>query len=199
VSHSKPTILVADDTPTNIELVEAILGAEFEILFAPDGVVAVEIAQAEVPDLILMDVMMPILDGYEACQRIKADAKTCEIPIIFVTALADNEALMRAFASGGVDYVSKPFHPDELRARVATHIALKHALDKERALRVQLEEAMTHVKQLSGLLPICAQCKKIRDKQGQWNPMEVYISEHSEADFTHGLCPDCIKAFMAKD
>jgi DNA-binding response OmpR family regulator len=142
-----------------------------------------------------MDVMMPVMDGFEACRRIKADPRTQDIPILFLTALADTEALLHGFEAGGVDYVAKPFHPEELRARVTTHVALKQARDQERILRGQLEEALASIKQLSGLLPICANCKKIRDEQGEWNPLEVYISEHSEADFTHGICPDCAKAF----
>ena len=89
--------------------------------------------------------------------------------------------------------------PEELRARVATHVALKQARDQERVLREQLEEALASIKQLSGLLPICATCKKIRDEQGAWNPLEVFISEHSEADFTHGICPDCAQAFRASN
>lgn len=194
-----PTLLVADDTPTNLELVASVLGEDFELLIATNGQEALDIALAERPHLILMDVMMPVLDGFEACRRIKADPRTQDIPILFLTALADTEALLRGFAAGGVDYVAKPFHPEELRARVATHVALKHARDQERVLRLQLEEALASIKQLSGLLPICATCKMIRDEQGTWNPLEVYISEHSEADFTHGICPDCAKDFRASN
>ncbi|MFZ1375295.1 MAG: response regulator [Geothrix sp.] len=194
-----PTILVADDTPTNLELVDSVLGEDFELLIATNGQEALDLALAEGPLLILMDVMMPVMDGIEACRRIKADSRTQDIPILFLTALADTEALLRGFSAGGADYVSKPFHPEELRARVATHVALKQARDQERVLREQLEEALASIKQLSGLLPICATCKKIRDEQGAWNPLEVFISEHSEADFTHGICPDCAQAFRASN
>jgi response regulator RpfG family c-di-GMP phosphodiesterase len=98
-----------------------------------------------------------------------------------------------------VDYVGKPFRPEELQVRVATHVALKLAKDRERALRQELEEALGQVKQLSGLLPICSWCKKIRDGEGAWNSLEDYISAHSEADFTHGVCPDCARAFRTGD
>lgn len=193
---NNPTILVADDTPTNIQLVDAILGQDHEILVAANGQEALEIALAELPDLILMDVMMPVMDGFEACLHLKAEARTQDIPVLFLTALTDVGALLRGFQVGGLDYVSKPFHPEELRARVATHLALKQAQDRERALRKELEAALANVKQLSGLLPICATCKKIRDEHGEWNPMEVYISTRSEAGFTHGICPECAKAFL---
>jgi CheY-like chemotaxis protein len=193
-----PTILVADDTSTNLELMDSILGSDHEILVATHGQEAIELARAELPDLILMDVMMPGMDGYEACRQLKADACTSHIPVLFLTALADMDALVKGFEAGGVDFVTKPFRPEELQARVRTHIALKQARDRETALRKELEASLAEIKQLSGLLPICATCKKIRDEQGGWNPLEVYISEHSEADFTHGICPDCSKAMLAE-
>ena len=193
----KPVLLVADDTPANIELVDDILGADFEILVALDGQEALDTASSEHPELILLDVTMPVLDGFEVCRRLKADPGTADIPVIFLTALADSAALLRGFKAGGVDYVSKPFSPEELQARVSIHVALKQARDQERALRTELEVALSSVNQLSGLLPICASCKKIRDDRGRWSPIEVYISEHSEADFTHGICPECAKAFRA--
>lgn len=195
MSPTKPVLLVVDDTITNIELAGEILEADYELLVATDGQQAVELAQAESPDLILMDVMMPIMNGLDACRRLKADPSTERIPVLFLTALTDTEALIEGFRAGGVDYVGKPFHPDELQARVATHVALKQARDREQALIKELETALAQVRQLSGMLPICASCKKIRDDKGYWNQIEVYISEHSEADFTHGICPDCAKAF----
>lgn len=193
----KPTLLIVDDTPTNIQLLEAILGVDHKIFIATNGLEALTLATAERPDLILMDVLMPVMDGFEACARLKADPRTREIPVIFLTALADHEYLVRGFAAGGIDYVAKPFTPEELMVRVRTHIALRQTQDLERALRLQLEEALAQIKQLSGLLPICAKCKKIRDKQGDWVPMESYISSHSEASFTHGLCSDCVKDFLS--
>ena len=117
--------------------------------------------------------------------------------MIFLTALADTEALLRGFQAGGVDYVGKPFRPEELQVRVATHVALKQARDRERTLRRELEEALRQVKQLSGLLPICAWCKKIRDEEGEWNQLEAYLSSRSEAGFTHGVCPDCARAMRS--
>lgn len=191
------TILVADDTPSNIQLLDEILGSEYELLAAANGQEALETALQERPCLILMDVMMPVLDGFEACRRLKADPRTEGIPVIFLTALADAEALLQGFQAGGVDYVGKPFNPEELRARVAIHVALRQAQERERRLREQLEEALASVKKLSGLLPICASCKKIRDEQGEWNQMEVYITTRSEAGFTHGICPECAKEFRS--
>lgn len=195
MNRERPVLLIVDDTITNIELAEEILGSSYELLVAMDGLQALELARDESPDLILMDVMMPVMDGLEACRGMKEDPDTREIPVVFLTALADTEALIRGFQAGGVDYVGKPFHPEELQVRVATHLALKQARDRERALVRELEEALANIKQLSGLLPICASCKKIRDDQWYWNQLESYISAHSDATFTHGMCPDCAKVF----
>ena len=193
-----PTILVADDTPSNLELVNEILGQDYELIIAVNGAEALDLAWGETPDLILLDVMMPELDGLEVCRRLKAEARTAGIPVIFLTALSDGEALLQGFQAGGSDYVGKPFNPEELRVRVATHLALKQAMDRERALRMELEAALAQVKQLSGLLPICSWCKKIRDERGEWNQLEAYLSTRSEVDFTHGVCPDCAAAFRAR-
>ena len=194
----RPTILVADDTPSNIELVHEIFGDGCEILVATNGQEAVETALAEAPDLILMDVMMPLMDGFEACERLKADPRTRDIPVIYLTAVADTEAIVKGFELGGVDYVSKPFEVRELQARVRAHLDLKLARDRERALRLELETALASVRTLSGLLPICASCKKIRDDQGYWKQIEDYLAAHSGVGFTHGICPDCSKAFKAE-
>jgi len=144
--------------------------------------------------------MMPEMDGYQVCERLKADANTARIPIIFVSALDAAESKVQAFASGGVDYVPKPFQPEEVLARVKTHLALRdlqsqlEQANAELAYRVrELQSALAQVKALSGLLPICANCKKVRDDKGYWHQVEVYIRDRSEAEFSHGLCPDCIK------
>ncbi len=191
MSEPRPSILIAEDIQSNVELVYKLLSADYEIRVATQGQEALDLALEHPPDLILLDVMMPVLNGFDVCVRLKANPRTRHIPVLFLTALSDVEALLRGFQAGGQDYVSKPFRPEELRARVATHLALKMAHDRERNLRLQLESALAEVKILSGLLPICAYCKKIRDDQGSWIHLETYISTHSEADFTHGICPDC--------
>ena len=149
-------------------------------------------------DLILMDINMPGLDGIEACRRIKGDMGFNDVPVIMVTNEDDTEHLKQAFEAGAMDYVKKPFNRLELRVRVESALKLKYALDAQKRVNQLLEEknlalidAMENVKILQGLLPVCASCKKIRDVSGDWDSMESYISEHSEAEFTHGICPDC--------
>jgi two-component system, NtrC family, sensor kinase len=120
-----PTILIIDDTPTNLEVLYASLGqAGYEILVEMDGQSGIIQAQNSRPDVILLDAMMPGIDGFETCRRLKANAATCDIPIIFITALTDSEHKVAAFSVGAVDYVTKPFQQEEVLARVKTHLQL---------------------------------------------------------------------------
>ncbi len=359
----KATILVVDDTPQNLQLLETMLTRQgYWVKLATDGQTALTVAGSIRPDLILLDIMLPDLDGYAVCQQFKADQSTRDIPIIFLTALNDTGDKVKGLALGGVDYITKPFRLQEVLARVETHLALRrhsyqltllnrvsrdlaatldlqriaeqiqaaiteivgaagtsvwlrdaaqpdwmvcqaafqhnqsrclsnlrlpagqgvagwvaqtgegtiipdvaidsrffvgideqtgfdthsllavplrvreevigvlevvnkttgefsrddqslvetiaasaaiaientwlvdalhqHAVELER-INVKLQEALDKVKTLSGLLPICSNCKKIRDDHGYWHQIEHYIHEHSEADFSHGLCAEC--------
>jgi response regulator RpfG family c-di-GMP phosphodiesterase len=151
-------------------------------------------------DLILMDVLMPEMDGVEACRQIKGRQHLCDIPIIMVTAKNDHPNLQAAFAAGAIDYITKPVNSVELLARVASALALKKEMDcrkaREGELRRsndELQKALRDVKVLRGLIPICASCKKIRNDGGFWQQLEEYIGEHSEAEFSHGICQHCVK------
>jgi two-component system, cell cycle response regulator len=132
---SGKTILVVDDAPENIHLLSRILRESgYHIKVANNGAQAVEIAQTLLPDIILLDINMPVMDGFEACARLKEDKRTCDIPVIFISALDNIEDKAKAFRVGGVDYILKPFECEEVQARIETHLALRH-------LRVQLEQA----------------------------------------------------------
>ena len=151
-------------------------------------------------DLILMDVLMPGIDGVQACRRIKQQPHLRDVPIIMVTAKNDIENLHEAFAAGAMDYINKPVKSVELLARVASAITLKKEMDcrKLRELELrrtneELQQALREVKVLRGLIPICASCKKIRNDGGFWQQIEEYIGEHSEAEFSHGICQPCLK------
>jgi CheY-like chemotaxis protein len=195
VAEQPPHILIVDDLPRNLQVLALLLDkAGYRVSMAMDGAQALDMVRVEPPDLVLLDVMMPGMDGLEVCRRLKAHPATCELPVIFLTALAEPEDLEEGFRLGAVDYVTKPFRGGELLARVATHVNLKRALARERELRLHLEASLAQVKTLSGLLPICAKCKKIRDDNGYWNQLESFISDHSDADFTHGIGPECSHA-----
>ena len=200
--------LVVDNAPDDRELIQAILTAEgqTEVLTAESAhdafrhlaLVDHESGNAAI-DLVLMDIMMPDMDGISACRRIKAVERLREIPIIMLTGRTVAEDLQMTFAAGAIDFITKPLNSVELLARVSSALALKRAIDirkaRERELlerHGQLEQALKEVKVLRGLIPICFSCKKIRDDQGYWHTIEAYIQAHSEVDFSHGLCPECM-------
>jgi sigma-B regulation protein RsbU (phosphoserine phosphatase) len=136
-----PRILIVDDIPFNVELLEYVLHAEgFQTLSAGNGVAAVAVSRADRPDLILLDVMMPDESGFETCAKLKSDPLTADIPVIFVSALLDVESKVRALKAGGVDYVSKPVHSEEVLARVRVHLRIREnnrAIVRENQARVQ--------------------------------------------------------------
>jgi response regulator RpfG family c-di-GMP phosphodiesterase len=138
------------------------------------------------------------MDGYEVCRQLKGSPHTRDIPIIFISAMDAVEDKVKGFTLGGVDYITKPFRMEEVLARVTTHLALRSLqleLEEKNTnlaeTNAALERALGEIKTLRGILPICCSCKKIRDDQGYWNQIEVYIRSHSQAEFSHGICPDC--------
>jgi DNA-binding response OmpR family regulator len=363
LTPAKANILVVDDKPEALNLLANLLTREgYKVRPVPDGQMALSVARSVPPDLVLLDIMMPGLDGYEVCQQLKADERTHDIPVIFITVLNDDVNKVKAFAAGGVDYITKPFRIEEVLARVGVQLALRrrnyelallnrvgqdltathdlqriaekiqqavteivgatgtsvwlrdqeqeewlicqaafqhesdqfwtnlrvqvgqgvagwvaqtgqstlitdaaddprffsgidqqtgfythsllavplrireqvigvlevvnklsgeftvndldlvetiaasaaiaidnawlvdtlhqHAVELERS-NTELQEALAKVKTLSGLLPICSNCKKIRDDEGYWQRIEDYIRKHSDAEFSHGICVDC--------
>lgn len=134
-------ILVVDDTPQNIQVLGTLLRREgYQINVARNGLQALDIVAKAPPDLILLDVMMPELDGFETCRRLKQNATTWDIPIIFLTARTETEDIVHGFEVGAVDYVTKPFNPPELLSRVHTHLALQAARAKLQALSLKLSK-----------------------------------------------------------
>lgn len=125
----KPVILIVDDTPSNIEILSEILGDEQEILFATNGSDALEIAIHEMPGLILLDIIMPDMDGYEVCSRLKSDPRTRSIPVIFITSMTQEEDEAKGLEIGAIDYITKPINPPIVRARVRNHLELKQYRD----------------------------------------------------------------------
>lgn len=156
-------------------------------------------------DLIIMDILMPEMDGIEACRQIKGVKRYRDIPIVMVTAHNESEYLESAFNAGANDYITKPVNKTELLARVRSALCLKEELDRRRsrekelsAKNSELRRALREIKQLRGLIPICAYCKKIRNDRGFWEQVEVYLSEHTEARFSHCMCEVCEVEFRRK-
>ncbi len=155
----KPDILIVDDNTTNIEVLAAALIDDYEIHFATSGAEGISLALATQPDLILLDIMMPEMDGFEACRQIRSQPPISNVPVIFISALEDTADKVAAFRAGGNDYVTKPFQPEEVLARVATHTALYRARreleareDSLRSNLVALEEAHRQMKEMGSQL-----------------------------------------------
>jgi diguanylate cyclase (GGDEF)-like protein len=125
MEKARYTVLIVDDEPLNIELLGQTLSDSAEIIFATTGAEALRIAADQLPDLILLDVLLPDIDGYEVCSRLKEDPKTKSIPVIFVTAMDQEEDETRGLEIGAIDYITKPFRPPIVRARVSNHLELK--------------------------------------------------------------------------
>lgn len=192
--HSKNEILIVDDQPENLTLLRRILANQgYHVRPALSGEIALTAIHNDLPDLILLDIVMPGMDGFEVCRKLKESEKTREVPIIFISALDEIENKMQAFSQGGVDYISKPFHALEVLARVNTHLTLSSLVNRLAEKNKALQKTIEEVNQLRGMLPICSNCKSIRDDKGYWNILESYIVKHSEATFSHSLCPDCAK------
>ena len=142
-STHKPTVLVVDDTPDNLQLLNAVLKDQYTVKVANGGERALKLVSTwPPPDLILLDIMMPEIDGYEVCRRLKSNPFTVDIPVIFVTAMSECEDEQKGFELGCADYITKPISPPIVLARVRTHIRLKHALeslkDQSRLLEAEL-------------------------------------------------------------
>lgn len=189
----KANILVVEDDKN----VAAVLEARLESFgyrvcaIAPSGPKAIEAEHQLRPDLVLMDILLEgDMNGIEAAKIIHQQS---DVPIIFLTCLNDPAVLDRAINTNPYGYLVKPYDNAALRSSIEITL-VKHQAKKEREKLIgELEQALLEVKRLSGLLPICASCKRIRDEQGGWQQIEDYIATHSEANFSHGICPQCAR------
>ncbi len=185
-------LIVEDEAITALDLKRELLSLGHEVVGIADNAAdAVKIAEELKPGLVLMDILLRgDMDGITAASAIRGDD---DIPVVFLTAHSDEATLERALNAAPFGYILKPFQARELK--VTIEVALyKHAKESEvRRLVIELEAALAKVKLLSGLLPICASCNKIRDEEGEWHIIEKYIAAHSEAEFTHGICPRCVE------
>ena len=189
----RPLILIVDDVEENVEVLYSILEIQnYRIAIALNAEQTYLAVEREIPDLILLDVMLPDGNGFEVAAELLKKYQNNNIPIIFVTALAHLRDRIEGFRVGGVDYISKPYEELEVLARVKTHVELGRIRKEQEQLIVELKETLSEVSSLRGLIPICTNCKNIRDDKGYWIQVEKYMSEHSEAEFTHSICPSCV-------
>lgn len=227
-------ILIVEDSPTQMEELKYILqNKSYHVDAVTNGREAMEYLSGNIPTIIISDVMMPEMDGYELCRQIKSDERLKKIPVVLLTTLSNPEDVVKGLDCGADNFVTKPYEERALLSRIeyillnfevrksnptdigieimfggkkqyitssriqildmlisTYETAVQKNRDLEKANR-ELREANERIKTLSGLIPICSVCKKIRDDEGYWNQLEHYISQHSEATFSHGYCPTC--------
>lgn len=192
-------ILVVDDTLDSLRFLKLLLEKKgYRVRATSKGQHALQSVAAKLPDLILLDVKMPEMDGFEVCRHLKTDEYSRDVPVIFISALHDTLDKVKGFRAGAVDYITKPLEPEEVFARVEIHLALRALQKRLEDRNIQLQKAMDELKVLRGVFPICAHCKKIRNTDGAWEQVEQYIREHSEADFSHGICEECADKHYSK-
>jgi len=190
-------ILLAEDDPVFALLLQRLLEGEYEVMLVRDGMEAWEALLAEdAPQLAVLDWLMPRMDGIEVCRRVRRQSDMASTYLILLTSRDQIQDVLAGFEAGADDYVVKPCDPGELRARVRVG---RRVVELQSALEVhvaQLQQALASVRQLQGLLPICSYCKRIRNDQNYWEQLETYLSDHSEASFSHGICPSCYQSIM---
>ena len=186
-------ILLADDDANTINLVSKyLINWRYEVVIARNGLEAIDIIEgSNPPPLIVLDWLMPVMDGIEVIKQVRKKELSTPPYIILFTIRDEKQAIIEGLDAGANDYVTKPFDKDEFHARIRVgerFVELQNTL----AQRIfELQEAMVQINTLRGILPICSFCHKIRNDQESWERIEKYITDHSEARFSHGICPEC--------
>ncbi len=196
-----PRILIAEDDLTSCRLLEAMLvkwGYQVEI--TRDGEQAwAALQQPDAPKIAILDWMMPGMAGTEVCQKVRALPTTVPPYLILLTAMNEKRNIVEGLRAGANDYVTKPFDSAELKARVEVGRLVLELYSTLANKVSELQEALDHVKTLQGILPICMHCHKIRTDSESWQRIDTYITQHTDVNFSHGLCPDCLEKYYPED
>jgi len=193
-------ILIAEDDPVTGEILARTLQRwHYNTMLVVDGAQAWDrLRTATDPTLAILDWMMPQMDGPDVCRRVRQELPLANMYLLLVTAREGRGDMVAGLDAGADDYIIKPFDPDELRARVAVGVRVLSLQQKLGERVAELQAALSNVKKLHGLLPICSYCKRIRGDDQYWQQVEGYIAEHSEAQFSHGICPACYATVSAE-
>ncbi len=191
-------ILIAEDDAVSRTLLAATLERfGHDVTEVADGAAALAALQApQAPKLAVLDWMMPGMDGVDVCREFRRASPLRNTYLILLTARTDREDVVGGLGSGANDYLTKPFDHGELRARIAVGARVVELQDLLARRVGELEEALSQVKRLTGLLPICSYCKNVRDDRNYWQQVEAYVSAHSDVQFSHGICPKCYDRFV---
>ena len=193
-------VLIAEDDRVTGEILARTLERwNYSTTLVTDGAEAWHrLSGATEATLAILDWMMPKMDGPDVCRRVRQELPLANMYLLLVTARESRGDVVAGLDAGADDYIIKPFDPEELRARVAVGARVL-GLQQKLAERVeQLQTALSNVKQLRGLLPICSYCKRIRGDDQYWQQVEGYVAQHSEAQFSHGICPECFEKVSAE-
>jgi DNA-binding response OmpR family regulator len=188
-------ILIAEDDRTSREILANVLAnAGHEVVETANGAEAwTYFQQPDPPRLAILDWMMPEMDGVDLVSHIR-ELPTGRPPyLIMLTAKGEKKDIVTALEAGADDYLAKPFDASELRARIKAGTRMLKMLDQVAHQAREQQAAEDHIKTLQGILPICSYCKKIRNDEGFWDQVEAYVSRYTEAEFTHSICPECMK------
>ena len=229
-------ILIVEDSPTQAIQLQSLLEENgYKVSVAVNGADALSYLDEYIPDLVISDIVMPEMDGYELCRKIKEDDDLMGIPVLLLTRLTEPEDIIKGLDSGADNFVTKPYDPKLLLSqleyilvnrtmRTSPRIEMgmevffagrKYFINSDRMQMLdllfstyqnnlqqkrelertnkELKDALDTINILHGILPICANCKKIRDDKGAWSQIEAYIGKHSDVQFSHGICPECAK------
>jgi CheY-like chemotaxis protein len=196
----RQSVLIVDDSPSDVLYIRKLIErTDRHVLTAHSGEEALKVLKGFECALVLLDIQLEGLNGFQTAEKIRASARTRHLPIIFISATKrDQENVFRGYDAGAVDYLFKPLEPNLLRSKVSVfcELAAQRFVIQEQLKEIQAKNEVLHqqleeIKTLRGLVPICARCKNVRDDSGFWQTIEAYVSDHSEAEFSHSLCPDC--------
>jgi DNA-binding response OmpR family regulator len=193
-------ILIVDDEPDILFATSRIIEkAGYQVERAASGRECMEKVRRERPDLLFLDVVLPDADGAEICRQIKADPDLRSVFVVLISGhKVDTEEQAEGLECGADTYIARPISNRELRARLRAIVRILEAERERDRVILELKEALAEVKKLSGLLPICSYCKRIRDDQGYWNQLEAFIQKHSSAEFSHSICKACADKYLAE-
>ena len=191
------TILVVDDEPTiRFVTVRLLQKAGYEVVETDSGESCLDMVREIRPDLVVLDIVLSGINGYEVCRRIKEDKDLQGVYVLLLSGQrTESDDQSEGLEIGADGYVARPVSNREFLARIQAMVRIIRAERERDRLIGELQKALDSIKTLRGLLPICCYCKKIRDDRGYWSQLEVYIQSHSEADFSHGICPECVEKF----
>lgn len=188
-------ILIAEDDENSSQVLTVnLMQWGHEVVATANGLEAWEVLQQEdAPRLAILDWMMPGIEGPEVCRRLRKLETTVPPYVILLTARSGIEEVINGLQAGADDYLTKPYHREELRLRVQAGVRMIELQEKLADRVGELQTALDRMKRLQGILPICGYCKKIRNDSDYWQNVESYISSHSEAEFSHSICPPCFE------